>query len=284
MNNIPMDRTVLNKWLSAGFIEDHLYHQTLEGTPQGGIISPTLMNLTLRGLERTVFKAAFWRDKVNMVSYADDFVITGKSKEVLVNKVKPAVEAFMAERGLELSPEKTLVTHIDDGFDFLGFNVRKYRGKLLITPSKGNVKSFLDRVRETIKANPTAKTEDLIRHLNTQIRGWTNYHRHVVAKKVFNHVDHCIFIALQRWIKRRHSNKSGLWRHNKYFCSRGGKNWIFFANVTDKDGKTSQLHLLQAAEVPIQRHVKIKAEATPYDPAYARYFLARKLAKKGANA
>lgn len=283
LNNIPMDTAILRKWLSSGVVENRLYRQTLEGTPQGGIISPTLMNLTLRGLERVAFKAAFWRDKVNVVSYADDFVITGTSKEVLENKVKPAVTAFLLERGLELSPEKTRITHIDEGFDFLGFNVRKYRGKLLIMPSKGNVKAFLDKVRDTIKTNATARTEDLIRTLNAQIRGWTNYHRHVVAKQVFNRVDHCIFLALQRWIKRRHPSKGGHWQQEKYFCTKGGKNWIFFAPIKSKDGKPARLHLLQAAETPIRRHVKIKADATPYDPAFAAYFIARK-ARKGAKA
>ena len=212
LKNIPMDKTMLGKWLSAGIMENQTYHQTLEGTPQGGIISPTLMNLTLCGLERVAKKAAFCRDKVNVISYADDFVITGTSREVLENKVKPAVVTFLKERGLELSLEKTRITHIDEGFDFLGFNVRKYRGKLLIMPSKGNIKAFLAKIREVIKRNATAKTENLIYILNTQIRGWTNYHRHVVAKRVFNRVDHCIFIALRQWIKRRHPNKNGHWR------------------------------------------------------------------------
>ena len=284
LKHIPMDKAMLGKWLSAGVIENRRYHQTLEGTPQGGIISPTLMNLTLCGLERVAVKAAFGRDKVNVVSYADDFVITGASREVLENKVKPAVAAFLAERGLEFSVEKTKITHIDEGFDFLGFNVRKYRGKLLIMPAKGNVKAFLDKVRETTKANATAKTESLIRILNAQIRGWANYHRHVVAKKVFNRVDHCIFLVLQRWARRRHPNKSGHWRQEKYFCSRGGKNWIFFAPIKGRDGKPRRLHLVQAAETPIRRHVKIRAGATPYDPAFAAYFLARKRAGKGACA
>jgi RNA-directed DNA polymerase len=234
------------------------------------------MNLALRGLERVAKKAAFCRDKVNVISYADDFVITGISREVLEHKVKPAVVTFLKERGLELSLEKTNIIHIDEGFDFLGFNVRKYRGKLLIMPSKGNVKTFLTKVRETIKENATAKTDNLIRTLNTQIRGWTNYHRHVVAKRVFNRVDHCIFIALQRWIKRRHPNKNGHWRHDKYFRSRGGKNWIFFASSRVRNGGKKHLDLLQAAETPIKRHVKIKAEATPYNPVFTEYFQARK--------
>jgi RNA-directed DNA polymerase len=118
---------------------------------------------------------------VNLVRYADDFIITGRSREWLEEKVKPLVITFLAERGLELSPEKTVVTHIEDGFDFLGQNVRKYHGKLLIKPAKGNVQNFLDKVRGIIKAHPTISAGKLVLLLNPLIRGWSNYHRHIVS-------------------------------------------------------------------------------------------------------
>jgi RNA-directed DNA polymerase len=131
---------------------------------------------------------------------------------VLETKVKPAIEAFLRERGLELSAEKTSITHIDDGFDFLGFNVRKYAGKLLITPAKASVKTFLGDIRGFIKSNKTVKTEHLIRPLNRKIVGWTNYYRHVVAKRTFTYVDHHLFLMLLAWINRRHPNKSNQWK------------------------------------------------------------------------
>ena len=158
--NVPTDRVILKRWLKAGFVYQNVLFPTDAGTPQGGIISPVAANMTLDGLEAMLaekFPTAKWTGlKMNMVRYADDFIITGTSKEWLEQKVKPAVVQFLAERGLVLSPEKTKITHISEGFDFLGQNVRKYGGKLLIKPSARNVKAFLDRVRETIRANRSA--------------------------------------------------------------------------------------------------------------------------------
>ena len=191
--------------------------------------------LALSGLGKAVKSVVSKRnDKVNVVSYADDFVITGASKEVLENKVMPVVASFLKERGLELSQTKTKITHIDEGFDFLGFNVRKYKGKLLIKPAKKNIKSFLDKIRKLIKSNPTITTEILIHQLNPKIRGWANYFCHVVAKETFSYVDHSVFQTLLRWVKRRHPNKSVRWILKKYFRSQGLRSWIFFAAVIDK--------------------------------------------------
>jgi RNA-directed DNA polymerase len=170
INNIPMDKKILRKWLKAGYIHKRILYPTDAGTLQGGVISATLANMTLDGLEAELGK--FRRqDKVHMVRYADDFIITGNSKELLENEVKPLVEKFLSARGLELSPEKTSITHIDKGFDFLGVNIRKYNGKLLIKPSKKNVKNFLDKVRNAIKDNKTAKQVNLIKMLNPIITG-----------------------------------------------------------------------------------------------------------------
>ena len=179
LDHIPADKEVLRKWLKAGFMENRTLFPTEAGTPQGGIISPTLANLTLDGLERLLKatfdrRAARWKadnPKVNFVRYADDFIITGSSKELLEDEVKPLVERFLLERGLQLSPEKTCITHIEDGFDFLGQNVRKYDGKLLITPSKKNMHAFLEKVRGVIRQNRSANQESLIRMLNPIIRG-----------------------------------------------------------------------------------------------------------------
>src|ERR1700733_13398952 len=158
LTHVPMDRQVLRGWLKAGFLEERAWFATTEGTPQGGIASPALANWTLDGLQRLLAEH-FARtpkqqrmNKVHLVRYADDFLITGTSKELLRDQVQPLVAHFLKERGLELSHEKTQITHVEQGFDFLGQNVRRYRnGKVLIKPSPRNVKTFLTKIRETIK-------------------------------------------------------------------------------------------------------------------------------------
>ena len=153
---------------------------------------------------------------VNLVRYADDFIITGKSKELLETEVKPLVEQFLKERGLELSEEKTRITHIDEGFDFLGQNVRKYNGKLLIKPSKKNVAAFLADIREVVKGHKAITAGQLVQLLNPKIVGWAMYHRHICAKQTFSQVDHAIFKSLWQWCERRHPNKGERWIAQKY--------------------------------------------------------------------
>jgi len=275
VDHIPMDKPILGKWLAAGYMEEGVVYPTEAGTPQGSIVSPVLANRVLDGLEEVARRAAPAHQKVHVVRYADDFIITGASKEVLEMKVKPAVSAFLRERGLELSQEKTRITHIDDGFDFLGFHVRKYAGKLLIKPAKEAVTRFLGEIRKWIKANTALKTEELIRQLNRKIRGWVNYYRHVVAKRTFSYVDHHVFRMLVAWTNRRHPNKPARWKRQRYFRCEGLRNRVFFTKIRDGLGKATCLDLFHAASVPITRHVKIQASATPYDPAFTDYFARR---------
>lgn len=274
--NIPMDTPVLCKWLRAGFVFKNELFPTDSGTPQGGIISPGLANMCLDGLEQALAKAfpqAAKRGlKMNMVRYADDLVITGNSKELLENEVMPVLVNFLAERGLSLSKEKTKVTHITEGVDFLGWDMRKYDGKLLIKPSKANIKAHLSRVREIIKANKTTKQVDLIGILNPVLRGWANYHRHAVAKDVFARNDFEVWSMLWKWAKRRHPNKSLQWIKDKYFHTRGGRKWMF---VAKEAGKSKEHRLFTEASIPIRRHVKIRTKANPHDPEWGEYFTAR---------
>ena len=281
--HVPMDRAILQKWLKSGYMEKHVLHEMADGTPQGGIISPALANCALDGLER-LLKEKFPTKKplsslggkfpcVNLIRYADDFVITGRTKELLEGEIKPLVEQFLQERGLELSPTKTIMTHVEQGFDFLGQNVRKYpNGKLLIKPSKKNIKTFLDGIRGNIKAALGMSAADLIDWLNPRIRGWSNYHRHVVSTRVFSRVDYAIFNRLWQWARRRHPKKSSRWLKQKYFEQRGGNNWSFFGASCDDEGKPYKVRLLLASNTPIQRHVKVQGEANPYDPVYETYF------------
>ncbi len=239
LDNIPTDKVVLQKWLKAGYIYEKELFPTEAGTPQGGIASPALANMALDGLE-AILLAKFGKkdshkgdaNQVNLVRYADDFIITGRTKEVLENEVKPLVVEFLKERGLTLSEEKTRITHINDGFDFLGWNIRKYDGKLLIKPSKKNVKAFLDDIRGTVKANMTAKQENLIDLLNPKIKGWANYHKGAVAKETFAMVDHEIWKILWHWAKRRHPYKNNFWIKDKYFMNKRGRKWVFAKDVT----------------------------------------------------
>jgi RNA-directed DNA polymerase len=276
MDHIPMDNAILQQWLAAGYIEKDAFYDTIAGTPQGGIISPTLANMALDGLEEVVKQATNKTDKINVIRYADDFVITGKSRDILEQTVKPVVVEFLAERGLTLSDEKTHIVHIDQGFDFLGFNVRKYNGKLLIKPAKKSIKSFLDDIRTLIKSHPTIKTDSLIRLLNPKLRGWANYYRHVVSKEIFSKIDNSIFKTLCCWTKRRHRGRSAKWLYEKYFRHPMPTSWWFHAKSYTAEGNLVLLKLFILAQVKIERHVKIKAEATPYHSAYESYFAQRR--------
>src|ERR1700686_118067 len=281
--HVPMDRAILQKWLKSGYMDKHVLHETTDGTPKGGIISPALANFALDGLERVLrgkYPAATrlksvgnQRPSVNFIRYADDFVITGKSKELLEGEVKPLVEQFLQERGLELSPTKTVITHVEKGFDFLGQNVRRYpNGKLLIKPSRKNVKTFLDGIRRKIKAPHGVSAPDLIDLLNPKIRGWANYHRHVVSKRTFASVDHSVFYKLWQWARGRHPNKNTRWCKQKYFAMRRGRDWSVFGERYDDEGQPSKVWLYRAKSTPIKRHIKVQGEANPYDPAYETYF------------
>ena len=286
LKHIPTDRRILKKWLNAGYMESRQLFPTEAGTPQGGIISPTLANLVLDGLEARLaaaFKSKRYanrvqsRLKVNYVRYADDFIVTGRSKELLEQEVMPIIEAFMEERGLTLSPEKTRITHIEDGFDFLGQNLRKYNGKTLTKPSKANVATFLEKVRAVIKGNKTLDQAYLIQKLNPMIQGWANYHRHIVAKATFARVDHEIWRTLWQWAVRRHPQKGKGWIRQRYFHTVGTRNWVFAAATEERfpDGNPILKTLRKAVDTPIQRHRLIRLEANPFDPAWNMYFEAR---------
>jgi RNA-directed DNA polymerase len=272
LENAPMDKNILERWLKAGFMDKNVLYFTEAGTPQGGVVSPVLMNLTLNGLERTLKERFSKSERIHCIRFADDILVTGKTKELLDTEVNPLIDDFLQVRGLELSTEKTRIAHIEKGVDFLGQHIRKYDGKLLIKPSKKGVKTLLEKVKEIITSNKQTKAGDLIRQLNPIIRGWANYHRHVVSKKTFADIDRVIFQRLWRWAKRRHRTKSYKWMKDKYFTTCKGNRWIFYGEIENKDGSLRTVHLLKAASVPIKRHIKIKGEANPYDPFWEEYF------------
>lgn len=277
LENIPMDKKILKAWLKAGYVDEGKLYPSISGTPQGGVISPLLANMTLDGLEKTIFGPNKRnRQQANVIRFADDFVVTGRTKELLENQALPAAKTFLDPRGLKLSAEKTLITNIDDGFDFLGFNVRKYNGKLLIRPSKKAVQSLLEKIRMTIKTHLGVKPEVLIVKLNRILKGWVNYHKHVVAKKTFSDVDWQIDKMIKGWMKRRHPTKGMKWIHHKYFHTKPIIGTVFAMRVKTPEGESRLYALHKAAWTPIIRHIKIKQQANPFDPAYAIYFKARK--------
>ena len=288
LRHIPMDREVLRKWLGAGYVENRTLFPTMAGTPQGGVISPTLANLVLDGLERLLkenfrvkrLDGQLHNPKVNLVRYADDFIITGARKELLEDEVRPLVEQFLRERGLELSPEKTCVTHIEDGFDFLGQTVRRFGRKLLIQPSKKNTHVFLEKARGLIRRARGWNQADLIRQLNPVLRGWANYHRHIVAARTFKKVEAALWQSLWRWARRRHHQKSWNWIVSRYWHRLNGKK-VFAVDTGERtpEGKTVWLKLVNVTETKVRRHVKIKAAANPFDPQWRNYFEEREFFK-----
>lgn len=282
MANVPMDKEILKKFLKAGFLESGVVYDLESGTPQGGIISPTLANLALDGLEdalRQKFRPRVKNGKtvtpkVALTRYADDFVVTGASQEVLENEVQAVVEEFLAERGLELQKSKTTVRSLADGFDFLGITHRRFPdGKYICTPSKEAVNAFRSKIRDVFKQAQGANALTLVNTLNPILDGWANYHRIVSAKETFAALDDWMFQKLARWTRRSHRNKNQAWIRSQYWGRRGNSNWNFHAS--DADGNKVWLHKMK--RTPIWRHILIKGDANPFDPEWDSYFEDRRI-------
>ncbi len=276
LNNIPLDKKILLQWLKCGYIQNKKLFATQAGTPQGGIISPTLANLTLDGLESTVKKACPSRRKVNFVRYADDFIVTADTKELIEEKIIPAINEFLKPRGLSLSAEKTKIVHIDQGFDFLGQHLQKYRNKLIITPAQRNVKDFLGKVKDKIKNSRGWKAGDMIIALKPIIKGWSEYHKCIQASKAFSRADNVIFNSLWRWARKRHSGKNCGWIKKQYFNHPKYK-WVFSCWSKAKTGEKKLMELPRVSYTKLVRYIKIKGEANPFNPEYAGYFYMRRV-------
>jgi RNA-directed DNA polymerase len=276
LQHVPMDRQILHQWLKAGYWEKGQLFPTSKGTPQGGIISPILANMALDGLQDAIRQAVCRTgDKVNFVRYADDFIVTGATQQILEQKVKPAVTAFLQERGLELSEQKTVITSIHNGFNFLGHTVRKFEDKLLTFPAKSSVQALRDKVRLCIHSAWGLSQEALLRKLNPLLQGWANYYRNGAAKRTFKNLDYFVSDQLWRWAKRRHPNKAATWRKGRYF-SRDAAGWNFSVAIPLAKGESKVLKLYRMASTKIERHIKIRGKANPYDDQYTDYFQKRR--------
>ena len=279
LTRIPVFRTTVRRWLKAGVVELGRYTETEAGTPQGGIISPLLSNIALDGMERlfgsetadgraiSPYRRRGLNKGVAVIRYADDFVITAPSRDVLEDYVLPRLTVFLDQRGLELNKAKTRIVHRDEGFNFLGFTIRRYSGrKLLMTPQREKVQRHLDQLKTIIDGNKQATVDHLVWQLNPVIRGWTNYYRQCCASRTFTKVSHQLWQKLWRWARRRHPNKGRRWVKARYFRRIGNRDWVFGTHRT-----TLQDH----ARTRIRRHVKVRGKSSPYDPALRDYWAHR---------
>jgi len=264
---------LIGEWMKAGYIYEGIFYPTEMGTPQGGVISPLLSNIGLHGLEIMVKSL---NKKLGIVRYADDFLITSKTKKGL-EEVLPRVKQWLSERGLELSTEKTKIVHIDDGFNYLGFNIRCYKGKLLIKPQKEKVLSFCKKVGKIIKSNKSVKQETIIKKLNPILRGFANYYQRVVSKETFQYISHRVWKYLWDWCKRRHLKKRIRWIKNKYFHFIKGRDWTFCCMTEDRKGKEKPLYLYNVAKTPIVRHIKVTGTNSPFDTELQEYWEKRSI-------
>ncbi|MFB2896523.1 group II intron reverse transcriptase/maturase [Aerosakkonemataceae cyanobacterium BLCC-F50] len=290
LNTFPTMRRQLKSWLKAGVMDGKQLFPTLEGTPQGGVISPLLANIALHGLEEMLKqyietfplkypsgKVMPKRDKrqsLCVIRYADDFVILHENLAV-VQKCREIVSEWLKGMGLELKPSKTRLAHTlvqceqeKPGFNFLGFYIKQFpQGKhqskqgfkTIITPSKEKLKIHYDQIAKVITAHKAVSQAALIKHINPIIRGWANYYATVVSKEAYTDLDNLVYQKLYAWAKRRHPQKSWEWVSNKYWQSIGGDNWVFATKGSNP------LQLLDHADTPIVRHVKVKGKASPYD-------------------
>ena len=283
--NIPMDKRILSKWLRSGYMEDETYHPTTQGVPQGGLVSPVIGNLALDGMEQLVKgKSERFRRRhnINFVRYADDFIVTANNREVLEDLI-PELEAFLAVRGVSLSKEKTKITPINKGFDFLGQTIRKHPrpngkpAKLQITPSKASFQGIKEKIRAICKSHKGATPDKLINKLNPVLRGWANYHRHIICAEMFSKVDSFVWGRVYRWCKRRHPDKTGRWIAKRYFLHDNRSGWHF------TDPATGNSLIKIAEKVKQQRHIKIKGAANPFDPQWDDYFQNRDRKHSRAN-
>ena len=286
IHNIPLNNKILKQFLKSGFIYKKELFPTKAGTPQGGIISPILANMTLDGIERMI-KLKYWtspngnspnrrynsKNRIHFIRYADDFIVTSRNKNIL-EEIKIMIKEFLEIRGLELSERKTLITHINSGFDFLGFNFRKYKEKLLIQPSKKSFKNIVKKIKSVVKKHCTSNQEKLIKILNPIIRGWCNYHNSICSKRTYQKLDKYIFYYLWRWAKRRHQDKSKQWIKDKYWKSTNTRDWIF----SDNENK-----LMFATETKIIRHCLIKFSANPYLREFDDYYFKREFKRIAAK-
>jgi RNA-directed DNA polymerase len=289
LQTYPKLRRQIKAWLKSGVMDGKTLFPTLEGTPQGGVISPLLANIALHGMEERIkqyaetLKGEKAKNKkaLSLIRYADDFVIMHERLEV-IHDCQKIIDNWLAEMGLEFKPNKTQIIHTLNeyegkvGFDFLGFNIKQYsqgknqsgynsKGKILgfstlITPSKAKVKAHTLKLGDTIAKHKSSLPIVLIKEVNSIIRGWSNYYSTIVSKETYSYCDYTLYQQLRRWAKRRHPNKTLKWVHNKYWHSEGNRKWVF----STREGQ-NVLKLIQHSDTKIVRYTKVNGKKSPYD-------------------
>ena len=288
LQRIPKFASIIRLWLKSGYLEYDKYHNTDAGTPQGGVISPLLANIALDGLERLFgcFNSrgnySKPRDKgslnkrISLIRYADDFVVSAPDKERIEQYILPKISLFLKERGLSLNLEKPRIVHLSDGFDFLGFTIRKFKNKLITQPKSDNIKRMMDKVRKLLDQYRSMKTVALITKLKPIFRGWANYYRYCNASKTFSKIDHLFWLCIYPWCVRRHPNKGKRWIVQKYFHTIGNNHWVFGELVKLKSGKSVLYYLPKMAWTTIERFVQVRILTSPFDRTQASYWIQKR--------
>lgn len=287
IGNFPA-RELVRQWLKAGCMEGLEFHPTPSGTPQGGVISPLLANIALHGMEgalgikyrdcpaksrKGLYASELHPDSVGLVRYADDFVVFCKTREE-AEQVREKLRAWLAERGLEFSPKKTRIVNLDEGFDFLGFNVRQYKvsnsrtgRRLLIRPSKKAVREHARKLKALFREGRGKNGVALTILLNPVIKGWAEYYRPCVAARIFEKLDHYLFKLQKRWVIRSHPEKPWKWRRKRYWgkCKYhpGDDQWVFVPHG---------IYMRKHAWTPIKRHRMVRRFSSWDDPDLQGYW------------
>ncbi|MDJ0620218.1 MAG: group II intron reverse transcriptase/maturase [Calothrix sp. MO_192.B10] len=313
LNTNPNIRRQIKAWLQSGVMDGIKYHDTTEGTPQGGTISPLLANVALHGLENRISQAfsggyfispqgkrkRYSSNTVRLIRYADDFVLLHEDLNTILI-TRNIVSEWLHDMGLELKPSKTKITHTlnggkeyETGFDFLGFHIQQFEvGKhqsrtkdkikrigfnfnTIITPSKQKIQAHLEKIHHMILVGKAKVLPQvkLIANLNPVIRGWANYYKTVNSSVIFHKLDHLMYLKLRRWTKRRHSNKSKTWIASRYWGIHDGKGWEF---IDKRTGITLEKYSNTKLRSPGTKdeYVKVKGKKSPYDGDIA-YWAAR---------
>ena len=288
------NKRLIEKWLKAGYIDNNTFHETEMGTPQGGVISPLLANIALHGMEKELgvqyqYKKSEARHtlspkSIGIVRYADDFVIICHTQEQ-ANSMYEKMTDYLNKRQLSLSIEKTKVTHIEDGFDFLGFNIRQYQKNknniLLIKPSNNSVKKAKASIKDVFTKKKGRPIGELIMELNPIIRGTGYYWNKVVSKRIFSDMDNYIWKKTVKFIRQLHPKKKWNWKVERYFKpDHNGisqNKWI----LTDPNDNKNQITFM--SWIPIERYTMVIYNSSPDNPKLKQYFEQRDEKEFNAN-